>query len=125
MKQSQDVLPRDDFNKTLVDNVHPSDWVNPEPSGRYNLVVIGAGTAGLISAAGSQALLHSLSICSAKLKRLFTVKVGSIPHGSNNASGERLTHAARIPKEIAPITSNGLLDISQAFAPKAPALLKK
>jgi hypothetical protein len=41
------------------------------------------------------------------------------------ASGDRLTHAARIPEEIAPITSNGLLDISQASDPTAPALLKK
>ncbi|MDH3520746.1 MAG: mercuric reductase [Myxococcales bacterium] len=43
--------PMDEHNQKLVQNVHPSDWVNPEPSGRYNLVVIGAGSAGLISAA--------------------------------------------------------------------------
>ena len=33
------------------------DWANPEPAGRYNLVVVGAGTAGLISAAGAAWLL--------------------------------------------------------------------
>ncbi len=37
------------FNETLVANVHPADWVNPTLAGRYNLVVIGAGTAGLIT----------------------------------------------------------------------------
>ncbi|MCH2171532.1 mercuric reductase [Myxococcota bacterium] len=31
-------------------NVRPDDWRNPEPPGRYNLVVIGAGSAGLITA---------------------------------------------------------------------------
>ena len=31
--------------------MHPPDWVNPEPSGRYNIVIIGAGTAGLVTAA--------------------------------------------------------------------------
>lgn len=68
---------------------------------------------------------HLLLICSARLKRLSTVKVGSIPHGSNTASGERLIHADRIPEEIAPITSNGLPDISHASDPLAPARLKK
>ena len=32
-------------------NVAPADWQNPTPAGRYHLVVIGAGTAGLVSAA--------------------------------------------------------------------------
>jgi hypothetical protein len=44
MKQKTEVLPHDAYNETLVANVHPADWVNPEPSGCYNLVVIGAGT---------------------------------------------------------------------------------
>ncbi len=44
------VLPNDEHNRTLIGNVHPSNWVNPEPTGRYNIVVIGAGTAGLITA---------------------------------------------------------------------------
>lgn len=50
------VLPRDIYNEILVANVHPSDWVNPEPVGRYNLVVIGGGTAGLVTAAGAAGL---------------------------------------------------------------------
>lgn len=36
--------------------VHPADWVNPVPAGRYHLVVIGAGTAGLVTAAGAAGL---------------------------------------------------------------------
>ena len=32
-------------------NVRPADWQNPAPADRYHLVVIGAGTAGLVSAA--------------------------------------------------------------------------
>ena len=45
------VLPDDRFNQELVANVRPPDWQNPEPADRYNLVVIGAGTAGLVTAA--------------------------------------------------------------------------
>jgi pyruvate/2-oxoglutarate dehydrogenase complex dihydrolipoamide dehydrogenase (E3) component len=50
------VLPDDEHNQLLVSNVHPHDWVNPEPASRYNLVVIGAGTAGLITAVGAASL---------------------------------------------------------------------
>ena len=47
-----EVKPADEFNKKLVENAHPPEWANPKPRGRYNLVVVGAGTAGLVAAAG-------------------------------------------------------------------------
>ena len=40
------LLPDDTHNRTLVQNAHPAGWRNPEPAGRYNLVVVGAGTRG-------------------------------------------------------------------------------
>ena len=40
------VEPLDEHNRTLLENVHPPDWINPEPAARYHLVVVGAGTAG-------------------------------------------------------------------------------
>ena len=55
MEQAR-VLPNDEHNQSLVANVHPPDWKNPTPAGRYNLVVIGAGTAGLVTAAGAAGL---------------------------------------------------------------------
>ena len=45
------IHPNDSFNQELVKNVHPPTWKNPKPAGQYNLVVIGAGTAGLVTAA--------------------------------------------------------------------------
>jgi pyruvate/2-oxoglutarate dehydrogenase complex dihydrolipoamide dehydrogenase (E3) component len=50
------ISPPDEFNRALVGNLHPPAWRNPTPQGRYNLVVIGAGVAGLVSAAGAAAL---------------------------------------------------------------------
>jgi pyruvate/2-oxoglutarate dehydrogenase complex dihydrolipoamide dehydrogenase (E3) component len=50
------VLPDDVYDRRLVENVHPPDWTNPRPKGRYNLVVVGAGTAGLVSAVGAAGL---------------------------------------------------------------------
>jgi pyruvate/2-oxoglutarate dehydrogenase complex dihydrolipoamide dehydrogenase (E3) component/uncharacterized membrane protein YdjX (TVP38/TMEM64 family) len=46
----------DPHNARLVSNVHPPDWHNPTPAPCYNLVVIGAGTAGLVTAAGAAGL---------------------------------------------------------------------
>src|ERR1700687_2905343 len=56
MPETLPVQPYDVHNQFLVSNVHPPDWANPEPAGRYNLVVLGAGTAGLVSAAGAAGL---------------------------------------------------------------------
>lgn len=50
------MLHDDPSDRALLANVHPPDWKNPVPSGRYNLVVIGAGTAGLVTAAGAASL---------------------------------------------------------------------
>ncbi|MFK7801801.1 MAG: mercuric reductase, partial [Anaerolineae bacterium] len=54
---SIEILPVDNkYNQKLIANVHPTDWVNPKPDGKYNLVVIGGGSAGLVAASGSAAL---------------------------------------------------------------------
>ncbi|HDZ22157.1 MAG TPA: mercuric reductase [Phycisphaerae bacterium] len=42
----------DEHNRELLTNAHPLDWKNPTPADRYNMVVVGAGPAGLVTAAG-------------------------------------------------------------------------
>ncbi|BAZ29768.1 pyridine nucleotide-disulfide oxidoreductase dimerization region [Cylindrospermum sp. NIES-4074] len=56
------VRPMDEYNQTLVSNVHPPNWVNPQPADNYDLVVIGAGTAGLVVAAGAAGLDLGLKV---------------------------------------------------------------
>ena len=48
--------PFDKHNQKLESNVHPPKWSNPKPKSEYHLVVIGAGTAGLVTAAGAAGL---------------------------------------------------------------------
>lgn len=48
--------PLDADNQRLMSQVRPPDWVNPQPAACYDLVVIGAGTAGLVVAAGTAGL---------------------------------------------------------------------
>src|SRR5437016_13045884 len=73
------VLPDDEFNRRLVANVHPADWLNPRPAGRYNLVVIGAGTAGLISAIGAAGLGAKVALVERELMGGDCLNVGCVP----------------------------------------------
>jgi pyruvate/2-oxoglutarate dehydrogenase complex dihydrolipoamide dehydrogenase (E3) component len=71
--------PHDEYNKQLEANVHPTDWVNPVPSGRYNLVVIGAGTAGLVTAAGAAGLGAKVALIERELMGGDCLNVGCVP----------------------------------------------
>ncbi|MBU5637427.1 mercuric reductase [Geomonas sp. Red69] len=56
MSDDLELLPDTEENRLLAASVRPEGWRNPEPAGRYNLVVVGAGTAGLVCAAGAAGL---------------------------------------------------------------------
>lgn len=73
------ILAHDPHDAALAGNVHPPDWVNPEPQGRYNLVVIGAGTAGLVSAAGAAGLGAKVALIEHQLMGGDCLNVGCVP----------------------------------------------
>jgi len=73
------LLPHDAHNNTLIANVHPPDWINPKPAERYNLVVVGAGTAGLICAAGAAGLGAKVAIIERNLMGGDCLNVGCVP----------------------------------------------
>lgn len=79
MRQAPDVFPKDEHNAILVANVHPPDWKNPDPAPRYNLVVIGAGTAGLVSAAGAAVLGGRVALIEKHLLGGDCLNVGCVP----------------------------------------------
>jgi len=74
-----DVLPQDKYNQQLLDNVHPSDWQNPDATETYNLVAIGAGTAGLISAIGTAGLGGKVALIERHLMGGDCLNVGCVP----------------------------------------------
>jgi pyruvate/2-oxoglutarate dehydrogenase complex dihydrolipoamide dehydrogenase (E3) component len=76
------VLPDDDLNQALVANVAPADWRNPTPTGRYNLVVLGAGTAGLVTAAGAAGLGAKVALIERHLMGGDCLNVGCVPSKS-------------------------------------------
>ncbi len=73
------VLPPDDHNIQLVANVHPPEWQNPTPAGRYHLMVVGAGTAGLVSAAGAAGLGARVALIERELMGGDCLNVGCVP----------------------------------------------
>lgn len=71
--------PWDEHNQRLRDNTHPADWVNPEPAPKYNLVVLGGGTAGLVTAAGAAGLGARVALVERHLLGGDCLNVGCVP----------------------------------------------
>ena len=94
----------DEHNARLIELVHPPDWVNPTPTGRYNLVVIGAGTAGLVTAAGAAGLGAKVALIERHLMGGDCLNVGCVP-------SKALISAARA---AASVRRAGELDFSKA-----------
>jgi len=79
MREIPTIHPLDDANRELVSQVHPPDWKNPDPAPRYNLVVIGAGTAGLVTAAGAAGLGARVALVEKHFLGGDCLNVGCVP----------------------------------------------
>ena len=71
--------PQDAYERERLDNVHPSGWRNPQPADRYNLVVVGAGTAGLVAAHAAAALGAKVALIERDLLGGDCLNVGCVP----------------------------------------------
>lgn len=87
------VSPLDEANTALLASVRPDDWINPRSQGRYHLVVIGGGTAGLVTAAGAAGLGAKVALIERDLMGGDCLNVGCVPSKS-------LIRAARSAAEI-------------------------
>ncbi len=93
------ISPMDEHNARLLARVHPPDWVNPTPRSRYHLVVIGAGTGGLVAAAGAAGLGARVALVERHLMGGDCLNVGCVPSkaviSAARAWNEARTAAAR------------------------------
>src|SRR5213596_2588273 len=87
------VKPADAHNARLVSYVHPPDWQNPTPASCYNLVVIGAGTAGLVTAAGAAGLGAKVALVEKHLLGGDCLNVGCVPSRAVIRSGRAVFDA--------------------------------
>ncbi|MDH5637145.1 MAG: mercuric reductase [Nitrospinota bacterium] len=95
------VEPMDESNKALLSNVHPDKWNNPEPAHIYNLVVVGAGTAGLVSAIGAAGLGAKVALVERHMMGGDCLNVGCVPSKS-------LIRPARLAHEMKTAARLGL-----------------
>ncbi len=93
--------PDDVHNRALIEQVHPSDWRNPEPARRYNLVVIGAGTAGLVAAAGAAGLGARVALVERHLMGGDCLVTGCVP-------SKAIIRSARVVRELRAAASLGV-----------------
>jgi pyruvate/2-oxoglutarate dehydrogenase complex dihydrolipoamide dehydrogenase (E3) component len=95
------VQPVDVHNLELVSNVHPVDWKNPDPAARYNLVVIGGGTAGLVTAAGAAGLGAKVALVEKNLLGGDCLNAGCVPSKS-------IIRSSRVFSDIRDARDHGL-----------------
>jgi pyruvate/2-oxoglutarate dehydrogenase complex dihydrolipoamide dehydrogenase (E3) component len=73
------LLVDDPHDRQVIENCHPPQWRNPTPAKRYNLVVLGGGTAGLVSAAGAAGLGAKVALVERNLLGGDCLNVGCVP----------------------------------------------
>ncbi len=74
-----DIYPQDVYNKQLRALLHPANRKNPTPEKRYNLVILGAGPAGLVAAAGAAGLGAKVALVERSLMGGDCLNVGCVP----------------------------------------------
>lgn len=76
----------------------PPDWRNPEPAARYDLVVLGAGTAGLVSAAIAAGLGARVALIERELMGGDCLNYGCVPSKALLAAARAFAGARRLER---------------------------
>ena len=92
------LLPRDEYNAALLENVRPASWQNPRPASSYHLVVLGAGTAGLVSAVGAAGLGARVALVERHLLGGDCLNFGCVPSKSLIRSSRAASPTATCPR---------------------------
>lgn len=87
------LFPDDAANRKLLSLVHPDNWQNPSPCPCYNLVVLGAGSAGLISAIATASLGGRVALVERHLMGGDCLNTGCVPSKS-------LIRSARVAADL-------------------------
>lgn len=112
--------PADSHNQLLIDRVHPQDWINPEPADCYDLVVIGAGTTGLVVAAGATGLGLGLKVALIE-KQLMggdCLNFGCVP-------SKALIRSSRVIGELQRANTLGIQVAPEAIAVEFAAVMER
>jgi pyruvate/2-oxoglutarate dehydrogenase complex dihydrolipoamide dehydrogenase (E3) component len=98
-------------------HLHPPGWQNPAPAPRYNLVVIGGGTAGLVAAAGAAGLGARVALVERHLLGGDCLVAGCVPSKALiSAARQRLPFAAAMQRVRGARVTIAPHDSAQRFA---------
>lgn len=95
------IEPLDSYNRSLLEEVGPSNRIHPKPASCYDLVVIGAGTAGLVTAAGAAGLGARVALVERHLMGGDCLNVGCVP-------SKALLRSAHVAAELARAAAFGI-----------------
>ena len=72
-------MDTDAADRALIEHVHPPEWRNPSPAASYDMVVVGGGTAGLVSAMGAAGLGARVALVERELLGGDCLNTGCVP----------------------------------------------
>ena len=75
----ESTAPADAYEIERLANVRPPEWCNPDPAVRYDLVIIGGGTAGLTAAAEARRSGARVALVEAQLLGGTCLNTGCVP----------------------------------------------
>ena len=87
----------DTHDQRWLDAVQPTTWSAPTPAKRYNLVVIGAGTAGLITASAAAGLGAKVALVERHRMGGDCLNVGCVPSKALLRAAHAAADARRLP----------------------------
>ena len=121
------ISPLDRHNQALLAQTHPTGWVNPRPASRYNLVVVGGGTAGLVAAAGAAGLGAKVALVERALLGGDCLNYGCVPSKTLIRAGraaaavrEAARFGIRVPGELTvdfPAVMERVREVRAAISP--------
>jgi pyruvate/2-oxoglutarate dehydrogenase complex dihydrolipoamide dehydrogenase (E3) component len=95
-----EITPLDQHNRALLGNVSPADWKNPQPAERYNLVIVGGGSAGLITSAIAAGLGARVALVEGHHLGGDCLNVGCVPSKGVIRASRMLAEAQRAKREL-------------------------
>lgn len=90
------LLEQDRHDRALRAAVAPPGWRNPEPARRYDLVVLGGGTAGLVAASIAAGLGAKVALIERELLGGDCLNYGCVPSKALLAAGRAFAGARRL-----------------------------
>jgi|EP01046_Picozoa_sp_COSAG06_P046261 pyruvate/2-oxoglutarate dehydrogenase complex dihydrolipoamide dehydrogenase (E3) component len=90
-REHVEMAPLDDDNARLLDQVHPHSWAPPTPAPLYNMVVVGAGAGGLVTAAQSAKRGAKVALIERGMMGGDCLNVGCVPSKALLACAKRMS----------------------------------